>query len=303
MERLLTDAGKLANKTFDIKNLSDVYEAIHVIQEEMGIFGTTQKEAEGTISGSINSAKAAWSDLLTAMGSGQNVPEATKRFAKSAQTVIKNATPVISRTISSMLIAAKNIWPDVKTAITDIWKSTLDTITSLMPKSIQGLIKIGKTIISRLTSAFKQDGLKGITRELKTAGKALQTSIARMLQIDNPDTASWGQIGTAVVQSIKDKIAGADVNWREAAQKIAGKLKTAFNGAQNSLKLKAADILGLEADRIAERLVPGHLVRRDVHETDRLGCRDHRSDLVVDGEQFEFPRGVLGPKGKCRSNT
>ena len=63
------------------------------------------------------------------------------------------------------------------------------------------------------------------------------------------------------------------------------------------------DVLGLEADRIAERLVPGHLVRRDVHETDRLGCRDHRSDLVVDGEQFEFPRGVLGPKGKCRSNT
>lgn len=60
MERLLADAQKLTGVKYGINNLNDVYQAIHVIQEEMGITGTTAKEASETLEGSMAAAKAAW---------------------------------------------------------------------------------------------------------------------------------------------------------------------------------------------------------------------------------------------------
>lgn len=64
MERLLADASKLSGVKYDISNLADVYNAIHVIQKELGITGTTSKEAATTIEGSMNSAKAAYDNFL-----------------------------------------------------------------------------------------------------------------------------------------------------------------------------------------------------------------------------------------------
>lgn len=66
MERLLKDAQKITGIKYDINNLNDVYQAIHVIQGELGITGTTAKEASTTISGSISSMKSSWQNLLTA---------------------------------------------------------------------------------------------------------------------------------------------------------------------------------------------------------------------------------------------
>lgn len=65
MERLLVDAGKLANQQYDISSLSDIFEAIHVIQTELGIAGTTSKEATTTLSGAAASAKSAWDNFLS----------------------------------------------------------------------------------------------------------------------------------------------------------------------------------------------------------------------------------------------
>ena len=121
MQRLLSDAGKLVNRKFDIKNLSDVYEAIHIIQQEMGIFGTTEKEAEETIAGSMNSAKAAWKDLLVAMGNGRDVKRATKQFSTSLTNVFKNVTPVAKNAIKSIFEAAKEALPTIRQAINDVW--------------------------------------------------------------------------------------------------------------------------------------------------------------------------------------
>ena len=63
MERLLQEAGKISGIKYDISNFSDIIEAIHVIQEQMGITGTTAKEAATTIEGSLNMTKSAWTNL------------------------------------------------------------------------------------------------------------------------------------------------------------------------------------------------------------------------------------------------
>ena len=91
MERLLKDAsawqktqGK--NVKYNINSLADVYEAINAIQQKLEITGTTQDEAMKTVSGSMNAAKAAWQDVLTAIGSGRNIKGAIRNFATTAKT-------------------------------------------------------------------------------------------------------------------------------------------------------------------------------------------------------------------------
>jgi len=72
MERLLKDAEKLTGKKYNLNNFADIVEAIHAIQEEYNITGTTAKEAAHTIEGSVNTMKAAWDNWLTALGSGSS---------------------------------------------------------------------------------------------------------------------------------------------------------------------------------------------------------------------------------------
>ena len=67
MERLLADAQKLTGVKYDISSFADVTQAIHAIQTELGITGTTAKEASSTIEGSFNSMKAAWQNLMVGM--------------------------------------------------------------------------------------------------------------------------------------------------------------------------------------------------------------------------------------------
>lgn len=104
MERLLKDAEKISGVKYDISNLSDVYEAIHVIQKEMNITGTTAKEAADTIEGSVNTMKSAWENWLTAIGSGseKDIQKTTKALTKSISNVGKNALPVINNVLKSM---------------------------------------------------------------------------------------------------------------------------------------------------------------------------------------------------------
>lgn len=104
MERLLKDAEKISGVKYDISNLSDVYEAIHVIQKEMNITGTTAKEASKTIEGAVNSMKSAWENWLTAIGSGseKDIQKTTKALTKSISNVGKNALPVIKNVLKSM---------------------------------------------------------------------------------------------------------------------------------------------------------------------------------------------------------
>lgn len=120
MERLLKDAEKLTKKKYDIKNLSDVYEAIHAIQQEMGIAGTTQKEAMETVQGSMNAAKAAWQDVLTAMGNGKGVKKAIKNFASTAKTALHNYAPVVKNAVVGLVDAAKEIAPELGNIINEV---------------------------------------------------------------------------------------------------------------------------------------------------------------------------------------
>lgn len=104
MERLLADAEKLTGKKYDISNFADIVEAIHAVQKEYDITGTTAKEAAHTIEGSVNTMKSAWDNWLTAIGSGDSdkITQTTDNLVASIKTVGKNVIPVIGNVMKSL---------------------------------------------------------------------------------------------------------------------------------------------------------------------------------------------------------
>ena len=96
MQRLLDEAEKLSGIHYDIGNYADIVNAIHVIQDEMGITGTTAKEAEGTISGSIAAFKSSVSNLLAGMGDANaDVDQLTDNVVEAFKTMAGNIIPIL----------------------------------------------------------------------------------------------------------------------------------------------------------------------------------------------------------------
>ena len=158
MERLLKDAEKISGVKYDISNLNDVYSAIHVIQTEMGITGTTAAEAEKTISGSANAMKSAFENLITGFGNADaDMQVLVKNLADSLNTVIKNITPVLNNIVSvlptvldALLGAIGQMLPTLLEAVTELFSSLLETILNLIPELIPTVVTALTTIIETL---------------------------------------------------------------------------------------------------------------------------------------------------------
>lgn len=103
MERLLKDAQKISGIEYNIDNLSDVYNAVHVIQEELGITGTTAKEASETLQGSMASMKASWSNFLSGSGSLSQVIDTATDVVKNVVRIVNEAIPSIISSITESL--------------------------------------------------------------------------------------------------------------------------------------------------------------------------------------------------------
>lgn len=116
MERLIKTANELReeqglNSDLTIDSYSDVVEAIHTVQENMEITGTTAQEAASTVSGSVNTMKASWNNWLAALGTGdpETIKLKTQELMGSAQTVVENALPVIGSIVSGFVSSLPTI--------------------------------------------------------------------------------------------------------------------------------------------------------------------------------------------------
>ena len=121
MARLINDSGVMG-ETFvaTAENLNEIsfakmIEAIHVIQKEMGITGTTAKEAEKTITGSFNAWKSAGSNMLTAIASGdkKSIKEATEAFTAQTKVLLDNLAPVVSNVVGSIGTLLTELLPEI----------------------------------------------------------------------------------------------------------------------------------------------------------------------------------------------
>lgn len=135
MERLIEDANrvKVANgemADLSIDSFADVVEAIHIIQTEMNITGTTAKEAEGTITGSIAMTKSAWDNLMSGLAqSNADIPQLVNNVLSSATSVLNNIIPVVKEVLKNIPIAISEISPEAGA----VFQVIVDTIMAVLP--------------------------------------------------------------------------------------------------------------------------------------------------------------------------
>lgn len=156
MQRLLTDAQKISGVKYDINNLSDVYNAIHVIQGQLDITGTTAKEASTTISGSLGSMKAAFKNVLGQITLGMDVGPALSALATTTTTfLVGNLLPAIWNILSGLPMALvtfiQTLIPQLIAAVTQFIPGILTAIQTGLPQ----LYEMANEILIQFTTAIQ----------------------------------------------------------------------------------------------------------------------------------------------------
>lgn len=194
MERLLKDAEKLSGVKYDINNLADVYEAIHVIQGELGITGTTAKEASTTISGSIAAAKAAWSNLVVGIADdNQNFSKLVNNFVDSVSVAGENVIPRVETAIKGCGQLVEKLLPvvvnEIPKLINDVLPDLLESGVSMVDTLLQGLLqnidKISEGASEILMTLV--DGIVSMLPELGAVAIELIASLANGIGEALPD--------------------------------------------------------------------------------------------------------------------
>ena len=185
MERLLADAQKLTGVKYDINNLNDVYQAIHVIQEEMGITGTTAKEASETLEGSMAAAKAAWDNFMNGSGDADQLADA---FATAADNIVKNLAEIIPRfaetlpalagaIVSQIPGLAAAIVPAVLSAGQSILEQARDAVTAF------DFVAAAEDVVQKITDFISSDGLGSFLGCLVDIFTGIVNGISSMLPV------------------------------------------------------------------------------------------------------------------------
>lgn len=168
MQRLLEDATAISGVEYDLSSYADVVDAIHVIQTEMGITGTTAKEASSTISGSASMMKAAWSNLVVGVADdSQDFDSLINNFVDSVGTFADNILPRVETTLvgvgnlveSLLPVIIERIPAIINNVLPQLLQSGMNMITVLiegiqqnLPEIMQGAV----AIILQLSEAFVQ---------------------------------------------------------------------------------------------------------------------------------------------------
>ena len=161
MERLLADAQELTGVKYDINNLNDVYQAIHVIQEEMGITGTTAKEASETLEGSMASAKAAWDNFMNGSSDADQLADA---FATAADNIVKNLAEIVPRfaeTLPALAGAVVSQIPDLSAAIVPAVLSAGQSILEQARDAVLDFdfVAAAEKVVETVSDFISSDGL------------------------------------------------------------------------------------------------------------------------------------------------
>lgn len=155
MQRLIDDAnalnaaqGNLTN--YSIDSYSDIVSAIHDVQTEMGITGTTAKEASTTIQGSLSAMKSAWTNLLTGIGDdSQDLDKLINNFVDSTGTAAENILPRLGKIITGIGSLAERLAPVVAAAIPGL-------VTTVLPNLVQSGISMVGAILQGLVQMLPQ---------------------------------------------------------------------------------------------------------------------------------------------------
>ena len=250
MERLVEDAEKLdssfkatrdANGDLTL-SFGDIVDAIHIVQTEMGITGTTAKEASSTLEGSFNSMKASWQNLLIAFGSGEGLKEAIGNLVETAKTYVGNLIPVIKTALVGIADFVKEIGPIIIEELPGLIQELLPELLSAAIALVGAFVEAMPGILTAIWDSIKtlfgtfMDWLREQNPELAAtldglieAGKKV---VEFFMNFKENMAKLWENIKTAIsekVESIKNGIVEKFENVRDRISGIIDRIKGLFN--------------------------------------------------------------------------
>jgi len=223
MERLLADAQKISGVEYNIDNLGDVYDAIHVIQTDLGLTGVAADEAATTFSGSFNAMKAAASNLMANLALGENVLPQMKILGQSVKTfIVGNLLPMIGNIVKQI----PSIMAELPAFLEEIIPEVIPAMADMVASMAHGLIDNIPTFIAGLESLMSSawDSLTNI--DWSAAGQIMVS----LLQ------TAWDGLGE-IAQTIWDTVVGIFTGEIEFPD-ISEAAKTVWN----ALTTKASEV-------------------------------------------------------------
>ena len=217
MQELLAQAQEISGVEYNIDSYADIVEAIHVVQTEMGIAGTTMAEANGTIQGSIGQLTASWANLITGLADpSADLTSLIDNLVASAETALTNLTPVITNALGGMAQAigtlapiiadslpglVQQIVPPLLVAAADIVQSLVQGIIAVLPTlapvAADLIVDFAMFIVENLPALISTSieiilaVVQGITNALpELIPAAVNAVIEICMALTNPDTLS-----------------------------------------------------------------------------------------------------------------
>lgn len=239
MERLLADAEKLSGVKYDINNLGDVYSAIHVIQDELGLTGVAAAEAEGTFTGSFATMKAAAQNLLANLALGEDIKPSLDILQQSVITFLTNnlfpmvgnilkAAPDILTGLAELLVNMLNMLtenaPQWITAGMELLTNLIQGLIEALPSIAEATIQLGAAIVEGLMNF---DWLGAATQLINTLATTLSTSASEIFGTDGAGIVD--SIVSGIMNTIGEMLEGANAIIEELTTGITANLPTVLN--------------------------------------------------------------------------
>lgn len=235
MQRLLNDATKISGVKYDLGNLADMYSAIHIIQQEMDITGTTAREAATTLTGSFAAMKAAAENVMGNWSTGADLTEPLQALADTAQTfLVDNLLPMIGNVLAGIPEIVYSLVPELLQTGTELLSSLAQGFTEGIPEFFSTALPQLLAFTDQLrdnAASFVDAGLNLITQLLNGLIAGLPDLIAYVPDIiinicgiinDNmPKILAEGvsiivQLVVGIVKAVPDLLA----NWKKILQAV-----------------------------------------------------------------------------------
>lgn len=217
MERLLADATKITGIKYNLDNLSDVYEAIHVIQGELDITGTTSKEAASTLTGSFASMKSALSNVLGSLSLGEDIKPAMNGLLNSVKTFLfNNLIPMVGNILKGLVeyIADTVVNTDWIAVITQM----LTSIKEALVTGVETYFGADTTVLSSIFDSLISN-IPVIAQTLQDAFSVLWEGIKSI----------WETVGVPIFDGIMSVIQFVSDNWNEISGIFQGAFQTLWD--------------------------------------------------------------------------
>lgn len=243
MERLLADAEKLTGVKYDINNLSDVYQAIHAIQENLDITGTTAKEAASTFSGSFAAMKAAAQNVLGDLALGEDIEPSLIALAETTSTFFfDNFIPMVGNILKGIpdLVGialregiSRIFGGEVAAQFEEGWQGLFSNLSVNIDFS--GILTTIQPVITTLVNGFSRMDFSGIQSLIEAILPALQAGFEQFVSIAGPAIDKVVQSFVALWNAAQPLISILASALTPAFQVLGSFLGGVFNGIMTGL--------------------------------------------------------------------